>query len=392
MSKGKSVLIFSLIALMLLAVCAPAALAQTDPGTIMAVRVDASAPGTVYLATEQAGVLKTTDNGATWVAKNAGLPTRSISDLAVDPSAPANVYIATDNGAFRSTDGGETWTLTTPADMVCTTLAVHAAYPGSVLLGVDAAGLLISSDYGQTWATLAGADVAAGRIFAAAMGAPSQAQTQDASDDPSTPESVWSAWDAGAVVEFALGSDGKWVMENNTSVPTDYLYSSLLGGVDGWGPGPWNDYVQWVGAHEDGLYFLPDEPNATWTKVSTPDPNANINGMARAPQDAGSGTSSYAATQAPIYAASYDGYVMLGEPEGDSWNWRNVLDADKLGVSVVHPRVVAAVALVGEDGAVQTPPPLWVGTFSSGDQPATVYYSPDGGGAWTNALANGWSE
>ena len=92
--------------------------------------------------------------------------------------------------------------------MVCTTLAVHAAYPGSVLLGVDAAGLLISSDYGQTWATLAGADVAAGRIFAAAMGAPSQAQTQDASDDPSTPESVWSAWDAGAVVEFALGSDG----------------------------------------------------------------------------------------------------------------------------------------------------------------------------------------
>ncbi len=92
-----------------------------------------------------------------------------------------------------------------------------------------------------------------------------------------------------------------------------------------------------------------------------------------------------------VHAASFDGYVMRGVGDGASFAWNNILDAGILGVGEVHPRVVRTVALIGEGGNVQSPPPLWVGTFAY-NQPGAVYYSPDGGATWNNALAGGWAE
>jgi len=384
MGRSKSFFL-SLIALVALAISAPATLALANPGTIRAIAVDPLATNTVYVATQEAGVLKTTDNGATWAAKNAGLPTRIIADIAVDPLVPANVYIATARGAFRSTDGGDSWELTKP-DLVCTALAVDSAAPGNVFMGTATAGLLGSADYGQTWVSLGGQD--AGQITGLAIGASSVNPNLNTSDAVFKPETVYMVSSRGEVLVGKRTAAGLYeFVEANIS--NQYVYSLL-------GPKIANGITGevWVGVHEGGIYMLPIKEDAEWIKVATPNGNANINGLARDPQSENRGTSysPSASAEKVIYAASFDGYVMKGVGDGASFTWNNILDAGILGVGEVHPRVVTTVALIGEGGAVQTPPPLWVGTFSANGQSGAVYYSPDGGATWTNALAGGWTE
>jgi hypothetical protein len=60
----------------------------------------------VYVGTPL-GVFKSTDAGASWVAKNSGLTAMVAGAVTVDPSSPATVF-ASAVGVFKSTDGGAT--------------------------------------------------------------------------------------------------------------------------------------------------------------------------------------------------------------------------------------------------------------------------------------------
>ena len=60
------------------------------------------------------GILKSTDNGASWTPANSGLPTYGgfqfpVSALAIDPQNPLTLYAGTAYGMFKSTDGGTSW-------------------------------------------------------------------------------------------------------------------------------------------------------------------------------------------------------------------------------------------------------------------------------------------
>ena len=87
------------------------------PGThsrldVMAVTPDPKDPGLVYVGTHEAGVLKTTDGGATWTEGNAGLGGLDVHGLALDPTAPQKLHAAVrekGEGLYRTTDGGEKW-------------------------------------------------------------------------------------------------------------------------------------------------------------------------------------------------------------------------------------------------------------------------------------------
>jgi hypothetical protein len=75
--------------------------------------VDPTLPTTSYLATND-GIFKSTDDGNTWTHRTTGLLNRSITDLMIDPVNPKNLYLiatnsAVDGGFFRSQDGGNTW-------------------------------------------------------------------------------------------------------------------------------------------------------------------------------------------------------------------------------------------------------------------------------------------
>jgi photosystem II stability/assembly factor-like uncharacterized protein len=75
----------------------------------------------IYSATDSGGVWKTTDGGTNWSPKTDFLPSLNIGAIALDPGNPAIVYAGSGNeanqldsravGIYKSTDGGETWTV-----------------------------------------------------------------------------------------------------------------------------------------------------------------------------------------------------------------------------------------------------------------------------------------
>jgi len=54
-------------------------------------------------------VFRTTDYGATWTDRSAGLPDVPTNALVVDPLFPDFIYVGNDLGVFASTDGGQSW-------------------------------------------------------------------------------------------------------------------------------------------------------------------------------------------------------------------------------------------------------------------------------------------
>jgi len=67
-------------------------------------------------ATGPVGLFRSTDGGVNWEHLTGGLPALSATDVAIDPANPQIVYAAigrifgsTENGVYRSTDGGDSW-------------------------------------------------------------------------------------------------------------------------------------------------------------------------------------------------------------------------------------------------------------------------------------------
>jgi photosystem II stability/assembly factor-like uncharacterized protein len=75
---------------------------------VLAVAVDPSEAGTLYAGTT-AGVLKSTNAGATWQRLHGTLDGARIRALAIDPRQHRTVFAGTESGVFWSTDGGLSW-------------------------------------------------------------------------------------------------------------------------------------------------------------------------------------------------------------------------------------------------------------------------------------------
>ncbi len=67
-------------------------------------------------ATGPLGLFRSDDGGSSWVQLTNGLPSLSTTDVAIDPSDPQTLYAAIgrifghpDNGIYKSTDGGDSW-------------------------------------------------------------------------------------------------------------------------------------------------------------------------------------------------------------------------------------------------------------------------------------------
>jgi photosystem II stability/assembly factor-like uncharacterized protein len=129
----------------------------TPAGTavIVGVTFDPVQAGIIYVSLRGGGlgVLKSTNNGQSYVAINSGLTTdQSWSPVAVNPTNPNMIFVGTTIGLFKSNDGGNTWALKT-AD-VFSLLAIDKKTPtpviyGSVGLGTGSSAKSI--DLGETW-------------------------------------------------------------------------------------------------------------------------------------------------------------------------------------------------------------------------------------------------
>jgi photosystem II stability/assembly factor-like uncharacterized protein len=95
---------------------------QADTPPIHSFAIAPGTPPVVYAGTGCAGVFKSADGGATWVAANHGLTRKKVDALVIDPAAPLTILAGAGSLAprdadidvysftiFRSTDGGATW-------------------------------------------------------------------------------------------------------------------------------------------------------------------------------------------------------------------------------------------------------------------------------------------
>jgi hypothetical protein len=78
---------------------------------VRALAIDTNPPVTLYAATADYGVWRSTDQGSVWTAPNIGLTNFSCLALAIDPQTHSNLYVGTTDGLFKSTNSGNNWTL-----------------------------------------------------------------------------------------------------------------------------------------------------------------------------------------------------------------------------------------------------------------------------------------
>lgn len=77
---------------------------------IRAIVIDPVTAGTIYVATDNQGLLKSADGGKSWVFINAGIKNYLVYDVKLSPTTPGYLYAATWGGGFyQSDDGGATW-------------------------------------------------------------------------------------------------------------------------------------------------------------------------------------------------------------------------------------------------------------------------------------------
>jgi len=133
----------------------------------------------LYAALAGAGVYQSGDGGASWSARNTGLPagTDGLS-LLVQPSNPGGLYVGTSAGIYRSTDEGASWKAAnhglgqTPPQIFA--LALNDQQP-LILYAGTSTGAYHSSDGGANWEQVASGLPAGRAVMALAIASSSSA-------------------------------------------------------------------------------------------------------------------------------------------------------------------------------------------------------------------------
>ncbi len=238
---------------------------------------------TVYAAGD--GWVKTsTDAGLTWTILSPGQPwgSAAVTALALDEDDAQLMFAGTANAAYRSTDGGRTWTACPGISGRVAGFGVDPTTPPGrrIVLAASSAGIFRSGDSGSTWqasgaglpfrdvrAFAAGGTAAAGKFIAYCI-LPSR------SVSGALAGGVWRSTDHGTTWQAAMGA----------GINTD------LGRADAYGDGdlPQYEFVQttrrqpetvFVTVHGTGYWpphhstiFRSDDAGATWRSVVYGDP------------------------------------------------------------------------------------------------------------------------
>jgi len=136
-----------------------------DSGEVVDILIDPSGTSdqTILIATNNGGVWKTVDGGATWQPKTDFMPSLSMGALAMDPVDHLIIYAGTGNdfdggsqhiagaGIYKSIDGGETWTQLSETLFVGKQIIRIVIPTPNILLVATNQGLFRSVDGGVTF-------------------------------------------------------------------------------------------------------------------------------------------------------------------------------------------------------------------------------------------------
>lgn len=123
---------------------------------VSAIAIDPVNPSTIFIGTGDRdagdapglGVMKTTDNGATWQSSNTGMDNITVGDLLFDPTNSQIIFAGTNSGFFKSIDGGANWVKKNNGSFKDIALK-----PGSntILYGTSGGQFYRSTDAGENW-------------------------------------------------------------------------------------------------------------------------------------------------------------------------------------------------------------------------------------------------
>lgn len=241
-----------------------------------------------------AGMLLSTDGGATWVAR--GTPTfarAAFATIAVDPANNQHLLAATDQGVYESIDEGVNWTLLDAG--VSDDLVVDWANAGGAVVYVGRRGVGVRRRVGTgVWSTLGGGlpGTATGRV-AVAMA-------------PSNSNTIYAAIPSGGTVTFYRTTNGgtTWTATAATVTGSQLGYNLVLA-VHPTDPNTllFGELHLWRSTNAGG----------SWTRVSTGSPgiHADQHAIAFHPTD---GTQVYAGN---------DGGAWYSSDGGVTWTHRN---------------------------------------------------------------------
>jgi len=114
--------------------------------------IDPSNPQIVYTGTYD-GAFKSVDGGDSWSAIN-GLNSSYVFSIAVDPTSSQTIYAGTGDGVFKSINGGASWSSvgigTTGEEKLTTNLVIDPVNSQTIYAGTGG-GIFKSTDGGETW-------------------------------------------------------------------------------------------------------------------------------------------------------------------------------------------------------------------------------------------------
>ncbi len=129
---------------------------------------DPTNPSTIYIGPANGGVWKSTDSGVNWTPLTDDQASMAMGAIAVDPTNSNNIYAGTGEatysgasyygrGLLKSTDAGMTWEHITnglPSSTYFSRIKIRPNHPNELLAALGNAGLVRSTNYGQSWNTL----------------------------------------------------------------------------------------------------------------------------------------------------------------------------------------------------------------------------------------------
>ncbi len=126
-----------------------------------AIGFDPSRSTVIHAGTQVAGVFKSTDSGATFVAASTDIPPWAtqagnsavdVRQLAIDPASPDTVYIGTNGGGvWKTVDGAQSWSNVWPVGEAVSCLLVVPGASSTVYACIAGGGVQRSVDGGATW-------------------------------------------------------------------------------------------------------------------------------------------------------------------------------------------------------------------------------------------------
>jgi photosystem II stability/assembly factor-like uncharacterized protein len=351
-----------------------------EGGNIKALAIDPSALATLYAGTYENGVFKSTDGGATWSPANTGLTDSFVLSLAIDPVTPATLYAGTALGVSKSTDGGANWSLASTGltSYFVRALAIDPVTPATLYAGT-ADGVFKSTDGGANW-SLASTGLTY-EVWALAI-------------DPVTPATLYAASWGGGVSKTTDGG-GNW---NPANAGLTYLWIRSLA-IDPLAPATLYAGTYCL-AGTDGGVLKSTDGGANWSALNVGlTSSVLVQALAIDP-----------VTPATLFAGTDSAGVFKSTDGGTNWGQANTgLASLSVSAVAIHPAAPATV-YAGTDGSgvsrstngganwstynaglmaaavyalaidPSAPATLYAGTLGGG-----VSKSADGGGSWNPA-------